>query len=63
MPEISFVFTGQGAQYQAMGSALLSYPVFQESLEEASDYIRRLGSPWSLIGKAHSTSMHWRNIS
>lgn len=63
MHEISFVFTGQGAQYQAMGSALLHYPVFQESLEEASDYIRRLGSPWSLIGKANSTSMHWRNIS
>lgn len=50
-PEICFVFTGQGAQYQAMGRALLTYPVFQESLEEASDYIRRLGSPWSLIGK------------
>ncbi|KAJ5674974.1 uncharacterized protein N7477_004908 [Penicillium maclennaniae] len=48
-PEVSFVFTGQGAQYQAMGSALLTYPVFQESLEEASEYIRRLGSPWSLI--------------
>lgn len=55
-PEISFVFTGQGAQYQAMGRALLAYPVFQESLEEASDYIRRLGSPWSLIGKTPSTS-------
>jgi acyl transferase domain-containing protein len=53
-PEISFVFTGQGAQYQAMGKALLTYPVFQESLEEASDYIRRLGSPWSLLGKATS---------
>lgn len=53
-PEICFVFTGQGAQYQAMGRALLTYPVFQESLEEASDYVRRLGSPWSLIGKIHS---------
>lgn len=50
-PEICFVFTGQGAQYQAMGRALLTYPVFQESLEDASDYIRRLGSPWSLLGK------------
>lgn len=56
-PEVSFVFTGQGAQYQAMGSALLTYPVFQESLEEASEYIRRLGSPWSLIGKASPSSL------
>ena len=50
-PEIHFVFTGQGAQYQAMGRSLMAYPVFQESLEEASNYVRRLGSPWSLIGK------------
>jgi acyl transferase domain-containing protein len=50
-PEICFVFTGQGAQYQAMGRALMAYPVFKESLEEASEYIHRLGSPWFLIGK------------
>ncbi|KAJ5637355.1 hypothetical protein N7490_007234 [Penicillium lividum] len=49
LPEIHFIFTGQGAQYQAMGKALLVYPVFQNSLEEAAEYIRRLGSPWSLI--------------
>ncbi|KAJ6105499.1 Acyl transferase/acyl hydrolase/lysophospholipase [Penicillium capsulatum] len=49
-PEIAFVFTGQGAQYQAMGRALMTYPVFQKSMEEASDFIRRLGSPWDLIG-------------
>lgn len=50
-PEISFVFTGQGAQYQAMGRALMAFPVFQDSLEEASECIRRLGSPWLLMGK------------
>ncbi|KXG54652.1 Acyl transferase/acyl hydrolase/lysophospholipase [Penicillium griseofulvum] len=49
VPEVEFVFTGQGAQYQAMGRELMVYPVFQESMEEASDYIRRLGSPWSLL--------------
>ncbi|CAI7640288.1 unnamed protein product [Penicillium glandicola] len=49
VPEVEFVFTGQGAQYQAMGRELMVYPVFQESVEEASDYIRRLGSPWSLL--------------
>ncbi|KAJ5503012.1 Acyl transferase/acyl hydrolase/lysophospholipase [Penicillium fimorum] len=49
VPEVGFVFTGQGAQYQAMGRELMIYPIFQESVEEASDYIRRLGSPWSLL--------------
>ncbi|KAJ5770651.1 uncharacterized protein N7511_002702 [Penicillium nucicola] len=48
-PIVQFVFTGQGAQYQAMGRELMIYPIFRESLEEASDYIRRLGSPWSLL--------------
>jgi acyl transferase domain-containing protein len=51
VPKISFVFTGQGAQYQAMGRALIAYSVFRESLEEASEYVRRLGSPWILMGK------------
>ena len=53
-PPLSFVFTGQGAQYQDMGRALLTYSVFQESMEDASDYIRRLGSPWYLIGNGPS---------
>lgn len=57
-PGIEFVFTGQGAQYQAMGRELMIYPVFQESVEEASDYIRRLGSPWSLHGKALPAISH-----
>ncbi|KAJ5668938.1 Acyl transferase/acyl hydrolase/lysophospholipase [Penicillium macrosclerotiorum] len=48
-PDTCFVFTGQGAQYQTMGRALMAYPVFQESIEDASKYIQRLGSPWSLI--------------
>ncbi|KAJ5964727.1 uncharacterized protein N7479_004603 [Penicillium vulpinum] len=49
VPEVEFIFTGQGAQYQAMGRELMVYPVFKESVEEASEYIRRLGSPWSLL--------------
>lgn len=60
-PEICFVFTGQGAQYQAMGRALLTYPVFHESMEEASDYIRRLGSPWSLLGNYHFATEWFNN--
>jgi acyl transferase domain-containing protein len=56
-PAVQFVFTGQGAQYQAMGRELMVYPVFRESLEEASDYIRRLGSPWSLLGEKISVQL------
>lgn len=49
-PRIGFVFTGQGAQYHGMGKQLLIYPVFRKSLEEATAYMRTLGSSWSLIG-------------
>lgn len=50
-PDVYFVFTGQGAQYCAMGKSLLAYPVFRSSMEAASEYIRGLGSPWSLLGE------------
>lgn len=49
-PKICFVFTGQGAQWYAMGRELLIYSVFRRSLEEASTYLKTLGSPWSLLG-------------
>ena len=34
-PTLEFVFTGQGAQWFAMGRELLYYPVFAKSLQEA----------------------------
>ncbi|KAH8704971.1 hypothetical protein BGW36DRAFT_456523 [Talaromyces proteolyticus] len=48
-PRIGFVFTGQGVQYPQMGQELLSFPTFKKSLEEASEYMRRLGSSWYLL--------------
>ena len=48
-PKIGFIFTGQGAQWYAMGRDLLVYPVFKESLEEATTYIKSLGAKWSLL--------------
>lgn len=48
-PRIGFVFTGQGAQYHGMGKQLLIYPTFRTSLEEATAYMKTLGSEWSLI--------------
>lgn len=51
VPNIGFVFTGQGAQWYAMGRELLVFSAFKDSLESASRYMQELGSPWSLHGK------------
>ena len=46
-----FVFTGQGAQWYAVGLGLLHYQVYQFSLKNADQYLRSLGCDWSLLGK------------
>lgn len=51
VPKLGFVFTGQGAQWHAMGRDLLVFPVFRRSLEDASAYLDSLDSPWHLLGK------------
>ncbi|KAI9737711.1 MAG: hypothetical protein M1818_005715 [Claussenomyces sp. TS43310] len=49
-PKISFVFTGQGAQWYAMGRELMkTYPVFALTIEMADECLRSLGASWSLI--------------
>ncbi|CAM1507705.1 Fc.00g045530.m01.CDS01 [Cosmosporella sp. VM-42] len=49
-PKISFVFTGQGAQWHAMGRELMRiYPVFASAIETADEYLQSLGADWSLI--------------
>ena len=53
-PKIGFVFTGQGAQYHAMGRPLLSYQVFKSSLQDASAYLNSIGCSWSLLGMLQS---------
>ncbi|RFU25040.1 hypothetical protein B7463_g11292, partial [Scytalidium lignicola] len=47
-PRLAFIFTGQGAQWPAMGMELMAYPVFQQSLFAADRYLNNLGCPWSL---------------
>jgi acyl transferase domain-containing protein/NADPH:quinone reductase-like Zn-dependent oxidoreductase len=48
-PRIGMVFTGQGAQWFAMGRELAhAYPVYRESLQEADDYLKQFGAKWSL---------------
>ncbi|KAI0483452.1 putative polyketide synthase [Xylaria cf. heliscus] len=49
-PRLGFVFTGQGAQWYAMGRGLrATYPVFAALLGQADKLLRELGAPWSLI--------------
>ncbi|KAI0407186.1 reducing type I polyketide synthase [Xylaria palmicola] len=47
-PRLGFVFTGQGAQWYAMGRELINvYPVFREAILEAEEILKDLGCPWS----------------
>jgi acyl transferase domain-containing protein/NADPH:quinone reductase-like Zn-dependent oxidoreductase/SAM-dependent methyltransferase len=46
---IGFIFTGQGAQWHAMGRELLGYPVFRSSLLASEISCKNLGSEWSLM--------------
>ncbi|KAJ0413227.1 hypothetical protein BJY00DRAFT_319996 [Aspergillus carlsbadensis] len=41
------VFTGQGAQWHAMGRELLAYDTFRTSLRAADNIIRTVGGTWS----------------
>lgn len=45
-----FVFTGQGAQWFAMGRELGKvYPTFQKSMKHADLFVKDLGADWSLL--------------
>ncbi|KAI1171395.1 hypothetical protein F4777DRAFT_582964 [Nemania sp. FL0916] len=49
-PRIGMVFTGQGAQWYAMGRELLAaYPAFRSSIKEADRLLKALGAGWSLV--------------
>lgn len=48
--QIIFVFTGQGAQWESMGKALLLLnPIFKESISKSSRILQDLKAPWSLM--------------
>ena len=44
-----FVFTGQGAQWPAMGQQLLSSAVFYNSMRTSQDYLQELGCEWDAL--------------
>jgi acyl transferase domain-containing protein/NADPH:quinone reductase-like Zn-dependent oxidoreductase len=53
-PRIGMVFTGQGAQWYAMGRELITtYPMFGDSIKEADSILKELGADWSLMEELH----------
>lgn len=62
-PRLAWVFTGQGAQWPAMGIELMAYHVFQESILAADRYLNSLGCPWSVHCKSSMLSSTTRSPS
>ena len=60
-PHIAYIFTGQGAQWHAMGRGLVeTYPVFSSTIRAAEDCLNALGADWSLsdeLSKDAATSL------
>ncbi|KAK4234008.1 polyketide synthase [Achaetomium macrosporum] len=52
---MTFVFTGQGAQYAHMGHGLCRYSVFRQTLEQVDGIYRSLGAEWSLFDELRSS--------
>ncbi|GFN16497.1 type I Iterative Polyketide synthase (PKS) [Aspergillus tubingensis] len=49
-PNLAYVFSGQGAQWYAMGRELLdAYPTFLNSIRDANAYLKTLGCQWDLL--------------
>jgi len=44
-----WVFTGQGAQWPAMGKQLFGFPVFEESVARSKEVLTKLGCPWDVF--------------
>ncbi|KAL4934290.1 uncharacterized protein BDV17DRAFT_296996 [Aspergillus undulatus] len=60
-PNLALVFSGQGAQWYAMGRELLSaYPTFHESVQSACVYLKSLGCTWDVIDELQKTESESR---
>ncbi|GKZ28425.1 type I Iterative Polyketide synthase (PKS) [Aspergillus brasiliensis] len=54
-PSCAWVFTGQGAQWFAMGRELQEMEVFSDSLRKADEYILSLGSDFSILDELNQS--------
>ena len=60
-PRLAFVFTGQGAQWYAMGRELLAaYPIFKAIFDTADVHLQRLGAEWSVQEELHRNAKDTR---
>ena len=50
-----FCFTGQGAQWYAMGRELMHHEVYAQSVATADSYLKRIGATWSVVEELHKT--------
>ena len=48
---VGFIFSGQGAQWHAMGRELLHYASFKSEINQATAYLSSTGCRWSVFGK------------
>ncbi|KAJ6045303.1 Highly reducing polyketide synthase [Penicillium canescens] len=66
-PKAAFIFTGQGAQWFAMGKDLVTFDVYKDSLADAERILQSLGCQWSLreeLNKTKETSrLHLAELS
>ncbi|KAK1908588.1 Highly reducing polyketide synthase alt5 [Pyrenophora teres f. teres] len=55
IPRVAYVFTGQGAQWHAMGKGLSVYAAFSESMQRSEVLLKSFGCPWSLAEELNRT--------
>lgn len=49
------VFTGQGAQWPAMGRELFQHPIFRQSMDTSQHYLEAFGCKWNVLEELSKT--------
>lgn len=62
IPKLTYVFTGQGAQWNAMGRELMAYSVYASSMRSAERVLQALGAPWCLAGMAFTFTLYYHYL-